>query len=395
MKLAWGCAGLAFALLVIGMTFTALDLARIPFDQAIGNFGFTPVVASFAIVGALIASRRPGNSVGWICLAIALLFALVVAADAFTTWGLQTGSLADAPSAWLGVLTLLWVPALGLMATELPLRLPDGRPLTRGWSNYGRLTRSVVVLATLAMLLQPGDPSETGTGPANPIGVAAADALGPVFLLIPVLALGAIASLFVRYRHASLRKRQQLAWIAFGGGVFIGLYLAMLVLLVGFGIDDTSPLGNVLTSVVQVAFAAIPVAIGIAVLRHRLYDINVVINRALVYAGLTATLAAAYLATVLVLQLALAPLTNGNGLAVAASTLAVAALFRPARGRIQRAVDRRFFRDKYDAVRTLEAFSAHLRDQVDLDALSHDLRAVVDRTMQPAHVSLWLRPTRR
>jgi hypothetical protein len=242
--------------------------------------------------------------------------------------------------------------------------------------------------ATVSTLLAPG-PLDATDYPwvDNPFGVEALGlrtAAHVSFVPVALAALAALISLVVRYRRARGIERLQLRWVA-----------AAACLLVLFTVGGTvaSPWIGSGAGWVGMLFGLLAVAAGLAValLRYRLYDIDVVINRALVYGGLTATLAGAYLGGVLLLQLALSGVTEGSGLAVATSTLAVAALFRPARARIQEAVDRRFYRRKYDAQRTLDSFSARLRNEVELDALSAELRAVIDDTMQPAHVSLWLR----
>jgi hypothetical protein len=199
----------------------------------------------------------------------------------------------------------------------------------------------------------------------------------------------AAAAMRSRSRRATGLERQQLKWVTFAAAI-AGVMIVADVLSF-FLADDTSDYNTFRIVTLGIGFAVLPIAAGVAILRYRLYDIDVVINRALVYGSLTASLAGVYVGSVLLLQLALSDLTQGSGLAVAASTLAVAALFRPVRGRIQELVDRRFFRSRYDATRTVEAFGARLRDEVDLGALSLELQAVVAETMRPTHVSLWLR----
>jgi hypothetical protein len=193
-----------------------------------------------------------------------------------------------------------------------------------------------------------------------------------------------------RFRRARAEERRQLKWLTYAAAV-TGLVL-LLIIVAESTIGVSDELSNTLVSV---SVAALPVSMGIAILRHGLFDIDVVINRTLVYGALTATLVGAYVGIVLLLQLALSPLTEESDLAIAGSTLAVAALVRPLRGRIQALVDRRFYRRRYNAARTLEGFGARLRDQVELDALGAELRAVVAETMQPAHLSLWLRKAAR
>jgi len=267
-----------------------------------------------------------------------------------------------------------------LVPTLLLLLFPDGRLPSPRW-------RPVAWLAAVGILgIGVGEAFAPGTldnFPAeNPFGLGGAggriaEALAVCFALIAIAALASVASLVVRLRRSSGDERQQLKWLASGGVVLA---------LAG---PASGAAGSALPIIIgQVAVA---VAVGVGILKYRLYEIDVVINRTLVYGALTATLGVAYLGTVLLLQLTLNPLTDSNSLAVAASTLAVAALFRPARSRIQGAVDRRFYRRKYDAARTLEAFSARLRDEIDLDTLGAELREVVDETMQPTHVSVWLR----
>jgi hypothetical protein len=206
------------------------------------------------------------------------------------------------------------------------------------------------------------------------------------FGLLAFATIASIASLALRFRRSRGVERQQIRWV-WAAGTLLVLSFVLSGLLQG-------PLGgDQADSILFIGLLGLPAAVAVAVLRYRLYDIAVVVNRTLVYGSLTATLAGVYLASVLLLQLVLDPVTAGSSLAVAVSTLAVAGLFGPARRRIQAIVDRRFYRRKYDATRTLDAFNARLREELDLDSLSSELRAVLEETMQPTHVSLWLRPS--
>jgi len=289
------------------------------------------------------------------------------------------------------------------MGTFLILLYPDGHLPSPRWRPVAWLSAVTMLVVFLAVELDPGRLEESAVPTmANPLGVESAGRVPTVVLTIfvPLLAVCILAcavALVRRFRHSHGIERLQLKWLTTGGAVVAFLYLVtILVLLVSlvsdvFSGDQVRDWIVVLQIVSVLSFILLPLAIGVAVLRYRLYDVDVVINRALVYGALTATLGLVYLASVLLLQIVLSPLTDQSDLAVAAATLGVAALFRPARARIQGVVDRRFFRRRYDAARTVESFTGRLRQEVDLDSVVDDLRLVVRDTVQPAHLSLWLR----
>jgi hypothetical protein len=342
---------------------------------------------AFVTVGAVVVSRRPGNVIGWLCCGIGL--AQILAGFG----GRPAGSvLADDPSYGPGWVVLYelgglcWELSWALLAVLL-LLFPTGRLPSRRWRPVAWAAGAVLVLAALSSPFLPGPPAD-GLRP-NPIAIPA---LAGVLRLaydtaVPVLVgviLAALVSLIVRFRRATGSERQQLKWFAYGTALLLLLPAAGPVAAV------STTAGNLVAAVIV---SALPVAIGIAVLRYRLYDLDRLVNRTVVYGLLTVLLAGVYAGLVFTLSQLLNPADQTSELAVAASTLVVAALFQPARRRIQGLVDRRFNRRRYDAARTVAAFSARLRDQIELDTLSTELLAVVDQTMQPAQVSLWLRPT--
>jgi hypothetical protein len=289
--------------------------------------------------------------------------------------------------AWLS--EWVWIPGLALGAIFLPLLFPDGRPVTRRWRFVVWFAAAAMVLSLLGEALRPD--RLTG-GFANPVGVdapgllSAARVAGTVLLLVSVAA--ALLSLAVRFRRARGVERQQLKWFVYAVAPLAPAFALLGLDFAGVGTN----LGNIGWGAALVTLLVIvPVGTAIAILRYRLYDIDLIIRRTLVYGVLSGLLAGGYFGIVLALQQVFSGFAGGSDLAIAVSTLAVAALFRPVRSRIQALVDRRFYRAKYDAQRTLEAFSARLRDEIDLEALTGELRAVVQETIQPAHVSLWLR----
>jgi hypothetical protein len=397
---------------VAGAILTILSLyvtapAAQPFSDwgsggAIGNLLILAPFLAFTIVGALIASRRPENPIGWICLVAGLFWTLIALDDQYTAYGLATTGVVPFPAAVVALSQWLWVPPVGLLSIYLILFFPDGRLPSRRWRPLAWFSGAVMALVSLAIALAPGPLPDLG-GVRNPFGLEGypwiADATNVIPALLPLCTLASALSLVLRYRRSGSEQREQIKWIAFAGS-FVGLM--SLITVVGTLIfapefpdsTGTQPLWlGVLQDVELLSFAGIPVAVGIAVLRYRLYDIDVIINRTLVYGSLTATLIALYFGGIVVLQRLFVLLTGQQStLAVVASTLLIAALFNPLRRRIQSFIDRRFYRRKYDARKTLEAFTAKLRDETDFDALNAELVGVVNETIQPAHVSLWLRP---
>jgi hypothetical protein len=349
--------------------------------------GFIVPIAAFTAVGTLIVRRRPGDRIGRLLLVIGVLLAVVIVGSAISS----SSTVPTGVARWAWVASWVWVTALGLLGIQLPLRLPDGELPSPRWHWFSRTTLVLIAAAQVGMMTVPGRISDT-VGTPNPIGSDAVASLHYALFGVVLCFFGGIAATVVRYRRAHAHERAQLRWVALGGAVFLGTYMLAFLVRNVLGVPDHSAAADILDPLGQMMFAALPIGIGYAILRHRLYDIDVVINRALVYTTLTLALGAAYLGTVLLLQLALEPLTSDSQFAVAASTLAVAALFRPARAQIQSRVDRRFFRRRYDAARTLAAFATRLRDEVALDELSRELRAVIGETIEPAHVALWLAP---
>jgi hypothetical protein len=380
-RLARSLAALAALLFSAG---AALSLATVGLETKTSWALVPAIVAGFSIVGVLIASRRPRNPIGWLFCGIGLAGSLMSLSRGYAEFWLD----GQAASTTLGETAIWysdvsWAPVMLPAATFLLLLFPDGRLLSPRWRPIAWCAGVGIALLFAADSLDPG-PLPDFPQVANPYGVESPviDVLTPIGLLLLLVALvGSPLSLVLRFRRAGYEQRQQIKWLALAGAVAA---VTFVVAVAGYDLW-TAPVAD---GAIMLTVLALPLAAGIAILRHRLYDIDLVINRTLVYGALTATLAAAYVGTVLLLQLVLSP---GSDLAIAGSTLAVAALFRPARGRIQSAVDRRFYRRKYDAQRTLEQFAARLRDQIELNALNAELGAVVQETLQPAHVSLWLR----
>jgi hypothetical protein len=381
-RLAWALCAAGVMAAVLGLVYGSWNYDS--FDGFLHGTARSAIGAiSIAVVGALVATHRPRNPIGWIFCAVGVTQGLLSFCYEYGSYALRTapgavpaGRLAFWAATWM------WAPGVGLLFTFVPLLFPDGRLPSRRWRPVAWLSAVAVALASglpAALLWPLQGPALLAYDAGTPLQAAPEIALGAALLLMVLCGLACVTALFVRFRRAQGIERQQLKWFLFASVVTLAVVVE-------------GQLGSLL--LVLPLVVSIPVAVGIAILRYRLYDIDRLINRTLVYGLLTAMLGLGYAGVVLLLG----QLFGGIGgqppsWAVAGATLAVAAVFRPARRRVQEAVDRRFNRRRYDAAKTVEAFSARLREQTDLGALSAELLAVVDQTMEPTRVSLWLRPS--
>ncbi len=392
---------LAWSLCAFSLALTALSLLLLiqswshpnvhVFDYWVEN---TMVAVVFSTVGAVLASRRPDHPIGWLFCIVGLIGGVRHLGAEYAIYGLLVSHVSlpgGAAMAWVS--SWMWAPHVGLMVF-LGLLFPSGQLPTPRWRPLAWFVVVAILVGTAALALSPGPLS--GLGPIrNPFAIEGVGRVaGPAHVLVWALVLIAAASLLLRLRRARAVEYQQIKWLAYAGAVAaIGGPLTY----VG-GPESMSAwwVWHVGLALIVIGFAGVPIAMSVAILKYHLYDIDVLINRTLVYLSLTVMLAALYFGGVTATQALFRTLTGQQEqpqLAIVVSTLVIAALFSPLRRRIQGFIDRRFYRRKYDAVKTLEAFSAKLRDETDLEALNNELVGVVRETMQPAHVSLWLRET--
>jgi hypothetical protein len=378
-------ARLVWAVCAISFAFTALCFLLIAFNLSLNTPAYffwpelTTLAVGYSVIGAIIASRLPGHPIGWICCAIGFVAALDHFAGEYAVYALQAH-----PDALPGGRAMLWLQGwfwmlfIGLIVFLLLLfptgRLPSSRWRPFAWASVAIVSVGVIYSSVIS-------PDVGFNAPPNPIQ-----------LLVLALGLVAAASVVVGRRGARGIERQQIKWLLYAAPIWF-LGSAFKIAVFYFSLIEGAWALWVGYLLVAVGGLSGPIAIGVAILRYRLYEIDIVINRTLVYGSLTAMLVAVYFGGIVVLQRVFVTLTGQQStLAVVASTLVIAALFNPLRSQVQAFVDRRFYRRKYDAAKTLEAFSVKLKDETDLNTLSDDLVGVVRETMQPTYVSLWLRP---
>jgi hypothetical protein len=353
-----------------------------------GFISFIFAFGAFGLVGALVIWQRPGNALGWILAAIGLLAAWGASADTYTDLA-REGDPLYLVAVWVSL--WYWFPLIGLILIFTPLLFPDGRLPSPRWRFVAWGAAFALALVVLLAAFRERIESQ-GISMDNPVGIPGIEdpeksTLGSVLLgSFFVFLILALVSVVVRYLRSEGVQRQQIKWLM--------LATALAALTIFF--EEITRIEWPTEAPFAIAIALFPVAIAVAIFRHRLYDIDVIINRALVYGSLTAMLALVYVGGVVGLQYVFRTLAGGESqLAIVASTLAIAALFIPLRRRVQSFIDHRFYRRKYDAAKTLEEFGTRLRDETDLGTLSDDLVSVVRDTVQPEHVSLWLREARR
>jgi hypothetical protein len=347
------------------------------------------VAVGYSTVGAIVASRLPDSPIGWLFCAIGFSFAVVHFSAEYAAYALLAPSRSlPAGEAFAWLTSWVWVGGLGFVVF-LDLLFPEGKLPSARWRWFARFTAIVLLPAAILAALSPGLILSSTLN--NPLGVEGLpDASKEIEAFMYALVVVGASSMLARLRHAGTIERQQIKWFAYATVLVISGVILKNTLYPAVGIAWVWWVGLILTAVGVVSS---PVAMGIAIFRYRLYQIDILINRTLVYGPLTALLVVLYFIVIVVLQsLFVVLIGEKSTLAVVASTLVIAALFNPFQRRIQRVVDRRFYRRKYDARKTLETFSAHLRNETDLETLSDDLVGVVSETMQPAHVSLWLHP---